>query len=309
MHPLSIGQLRVLDAVVAEGSLQAAAARLGRTHPTLHTALNNMEEIVGFKLLDRTGYRLELTAEGAAFLQRARRVLTEMDELQSFAEHIAAGEESELRVVIGDLSPLAEMLGLLRTFFAARPRTRLHLQFEALSGPWELLMEDKADLILHHVPDGDTRFETLSLAEVALIPVVAPGFLPFPVAAATPERMRDLVQCVIRDSASKASRSYFVLEGARSCTVSDQLMKREVILQGLGWGHMPDYLVAKDLEDGRLISFANPYFRGGVARLVAARVAGKSYGPVAKELWAELSAASQAGLSRRQGAAGPDHRP
>jgi DNA-binding transcriptional LysR family regulator len=294
MIPLSLAQLRTLDAIVSEGSLQAAAIKLGRTHPTLHTTLNSMEQTIGFRLFDRTGYRLTLTPDGAAFLQRARRVLSEMDDLKAFAEHVAAGEESELRIVVGDLSPLREMLRLLKTFFAAHPQTHLHLQFETLSAPWELLVNDQVDLILHHVPDGDARFETLQLRRVTLIPVVAPGFLPFPITEATVGRMRDLVQCVIRDSAPNPQpRNYFVLEGARTCTVSDQMMKKEVIVQGLGWGHMPDYLVADELADGRLISFANEYFRGGVAHLVAARKVGRPHGPIATKLWDALRVQSR----------------
>jgi DNA-binding transcriptional LysR family regulator len=294
MTLLSLAQLRTFDAIVSEGSLQAAAIKLGRTHPTLHTSLNNMEQTIGFKLFDRTGYRLSLTRDGAAFLQRARRVLSEMDDLKAFAEHVAVGKESELRVVVGDLSPLPEMLGLLKTLFAAHPQTRLHLQFETLSAPWELLVDDQVDLILHHVPDGDEQFETLPLRRVTLIPVAAPGFLPFPIVKATVERMRDLVQCVIRDSATNPQpRNYFVLEGARTCTVSDQMMKKEVIVQGLGWGHMPDYLVADELADGRLISFANEYFRGGAVRLVAARKLGRPHGPIAAKLWDALRAQSR----------------
>jgi len=289
MSPLSLAQLRALEAIVTGGSLQAAAVRLHRTHPTLHASLKKMEEALGFKVFDRSAYRLRLTREGAAFLSRARRVLAEVTDLQIYAARMAAGEESELRVVIGDLSPLPKMLALLRSFFAAHPQTQLHLQFETLSAPWELLAEEKADLILHHVEQGDARFETVPLARVALVPVAAPSFLPFPPADATLERMRELVQCVIRDSArSLSSRSYFVLDGARTCTVSDQMMKKEVILQGLGWGHMPDYLVADDLAAGRLISFANRYFRGGVVQLVAARKAGKVHGPIATRLWDTL---------------------
>jgi DNA-binding transcriptional LysR family regulator len=289
MLALSLAQLRILDVLVSAGSLQAAAAVLNRTHPTLHTSLRKMEEALGFQLFDRSGYRLELTANGAAFLSRARRVLAEMDELQTYAAQMAAGEEGELRVVVGDLSPLPAMLALLRKFFAQHPQTQLHLRFEALSGPWELLLEDKVDLILHHVDPGEARFETIPLGRVALVPVAAPGFLPFPPAAATVERMRELVQCVIRDSArTPAEHSYFVLEGARTWTVSDQMMKKEVILQGLGWGHMPDYLVADELADGRLISFSNRYFRGSVLDLVAARKAGKPHGPIASKLWDAL---------------------
>jgi DNA-binding transcriptional LysR family regulator len=290
---LSLAQLRTLDALVSAGSLQAAAAALHRTHPTLHTSLRKMEEALGFQLYDRSGYRLELTEKGAAFLSRARRVLAEMNELETYSAQMAAGVEAALRVVIGDLSPLPTMLGLLRKFFAQHPQTQLHLQFEALSGPWELLLEDKVDLILHHVNEGESRFETIPLGRVALIPVAAPGFLPFPAADATIERMRELIQCVIRDSArSPAERNYFVLEGARTCTVSDQMMKKEVILQGLGWGHMPDYLIADELADGRLIAFSNRYFRGSVLELVAARKAGRPHGPTASKLWETLQAAA-----------------
>jgi hypothetical protein len=61
--------------------------------------------------------------------------------------------------------------------------------------------------------------------------------------------MRDYVQCVIRDTARHSGpRDYFLLEGARSWTVSDQLMKRKLILQRMGWGHMPRYLIEDDLR-------------------------------------------------------------
>ncbi|MDG3443492.1 LysR family transcriptional regulator [Nitrospirillum amazonense] len=287
---MTLTQLRVLDAVAAEGSLQAAAARLGRTHPTLHTAIANIEREIGFTLFDRSGYRLTLTPAGAAFLARAQRVLVEVDGLLVYADHVAAGDEIELTVVIGDLTPLPPMLELLKDFFAGHPQTRLNLRFETLSAPWELLENGRADLILHHVEQGDTRFETLPLRRVKLIPVVAPGFLTFPAQAATVERMRDFTQCVIRDSAvMPADREYFMIDGARTCTVTDQIMKREVILQGLGWGHMPDYLVAEDIRQGRLQSIANSVFRGGSVDIVAARKAGNTPGPIAAALWSAMA--------------------
>jgi hypothetical protein len=43
----------------------------------------------------------------------------------------------ELRVVLGDLCPLPPVLALLSHFFAQCPQTRLHLQFETVTGPWE----------------------------------------------------------------------------------------------------------------------------------------------------------------------------
>ncbi|MGM4986145.1 LysR family transcriptional regulator [Rhizobium sp. 11_C7_N12_5] len=292
-HDLTLTQLRMLDAVATEGSLQGAAARIGRTHPTLHTAIGNIEQQVGFALFDRSSYRLALTEKGAAFLTRARRVLSEINDLYAYADHVAAGDEIEITIVIGDLTPLPPTLALLQDFFKQHPQTRLNLRFETLSSPWNMLEQGQAGLIVHHVEHGDTRFETLPLQPVTLIPVVAPGFLAFPVEAATVERMRDFTQCVIRDSgAFPAEREYFLLDGARTCTVTDQIMKREVIRQGLGWGHMPDYLVAKDIREGRLLSIANGVFRGGSVEIVAARRAGKRPGPIAAALWRAMAQVS-----------------
>ena len=145
------------------------------------------------------------------------------------------GEESELRVVIGDISPLPETLALLRRFFDRCPGTRLHLHFEAVSGPWERLFDNDADLIFHYVEKSDPRLEFVDLFTVRIIPVVAPKFLRFPISKSiTPEQMRDYVQCVIRDTARHSEpRDYFLVEGARSWTVSDQLMKKELIVQGM----------------------------------------------------------------------------
>jgi hypothetical protein len=115
------------------------------------------------------------------------------------------------------------------------PGTRLHLYFEAISGPWERLFDDAADLILHHIDRTDPCLESIDLFTVQLVPVVAPHFLRFPIARSiTPEQMRGYVQCVIRDTRRPAPRSYYLIEGAQSWTVNDQLMKRELILQGMG---------------------------------------------------------------------------
>ena len=67
--------------------------------------------------------------------------------------------------------------------------------------------------------------------------------------------------------------------------IGNKLMKKEVILQGLSWGHMPDYLVAAELREGRLVSLATPSLPGGVVGLLAARRAGRVSAPAASALW------------------------
>jgi DNA-binding transcriptional LysR family regulator len=287
MIEITIHQLLCLDAVVTEGGFQAAAEKLRRAQPSVSQAVKKLEEQLGLNLLDRSGYRVSLTEAGRSFHQRARVMLHELGALKAHAAQLAMGEESELRVVIGDLCPLTQTLALLRRFFDGCPGTRLHLHFEAIGGPWERLFDGEADLILHHIDKSDPRLEHIDLFPVTLVPVVAPGFLGFPLTRSiTPEQMRPHVQCIIRDTSRRApARDYFVVEGARSWTVSDQLMKKELILQGMGWGHMPEFLVTPELRDRRLLAINGRHFKGGVTELVAARRRETPHGPIAQRLW------------------------
>jgi DNA-binding transcriptional LysR family regulator len=300
MDGLTLHQLLCFDAVVTEGSFQAAADKLLRSQPTISSTVKNLETQLRLSLLDRSGYRVALTDAGRSFYERTRVFLHELQSLRDHAAQLAMGEESELRVVIGDVCPLPEILGLLRRFFDGCPGTRLHLHFEAISGPGERLFDDEADLILHHIDKADPRLEFVDLFTVKLVPVVAPNFLRFPISKSiTPEQMRDYVQCVIRDTARSPARDYYLLEGARSWTVSDQLMKKELILQGMGWGHLPHYVIAQNLRDKSLLPIMGKHFKGGRVELVAARRRNTPHGPIANRLWqvigeqaAEFGAAS-----------------
>jgi DNA-binding transcriptional LysR family regulator len=283
----TLHQLVCFDAVVTEGSFQAAAEKIRRAQPSVSAAVKNLESQLGLTLLDRSGYRVALTEAGRSFHEHTRVFLQDLRALKNHAAQLAMGEEPELRVVIGDISPLPQTLALLRRFFDGCPGTRLHLHFEAIAGPWERLFDGDADLILHHIDKADPRFEFIDLFPVRIVPVVAPGFLRFPISRSiTPQQMRDYVQCVIRDTARHLpSRDYFLVEGARTWTVSDQLMKRELILQGMGWGHMPKYLIEQDLREKRLLDISGKHLKGGVGELVAARLRETPHGPVASRLW------------------------
>lgn len=294
MSDFTLHDLQCFDAVVRAGGFQAAAAALHRSHPAVFAAVAKLERQLGLALLDRSGYRVRITPAGDSFHRRAQSLLRELDGLRTHAAQLAIGEESELHVVIGDFCPRAETLGLLSRFFAQCPATRLHLHFEAVGGPQERLLDGDADLILHRVDKRDPRIEWLDLAKVPFVPVAAPGYLPEPPAKGIDARaLRGYTQCVMRDTARHTpAQDFFMIEGAPQCTVPDQLMKKEIILQGMGWGHLPRFLIEDELRDGRLRSLANRRLPGSTEELVAARRADRPQGPVLGRLWRHLREAA-----------------
>ncbi len=291
MSEFTLHDLQCFDAVVRAGGFQAAAETLHRSHPAVFAAVAKLERQLDLALLDRSGYRVRPTAAGQSFHARAQALLRELAGLRAHAEQLAMGQESELNVVVGDFCPRPLLLGLLGQFFAQWPATRLNLHFEAVTGPWERLLDGDADLTLHRVEPGDARVECLELGSVPFVPVAAPGYLAPAPRALRPEHLRDYTQCVMRDTARHTpARDYFMIEGARRCTVADPLMKKEIILQGLGWGHMPRFLVEDELRDGRLLSLATRHLPGSTETLAAARRADRPQGPVMARLWGALRA-------------------
>jgi len=284
---VTLKQLEALDAVVRGGSFQAGAQMLHRSHPGVISLLHKLETQLGFALFDRSGYRTRLTEAGEAFYQRSLRLLAEHQELEELAGFLSEECEPGLRIVIGDVTPLDETLQMLRGFSRRYPRVQLDLGFENLSGPRERLLDSEADLIIHHVDPTDPRFEFHKILRVKIIPVAAPTFLDFEVTTET--RYRDLraaTQCIIRDTASHCEQeNYFVLENAPCITVGDQHTKKAVILQGMAWGHMPDFMISDELETGVLISLAGRYIQGNEIDIVVARMAGTQRGKMAGKLW------------------------
>ncbi len=292
MQSFTLQEIQCFDAVIREGGFQAAASALNRSHTAVFAAVAKLEASVGVALLDRSGYRVGLTEAGRSFHRKAQALLGETEALRVHASQLTMGEETHLRVILGDTCPLHDGLRLLGGFFAGCPNTRLDLHFETIGGPSERLFEDEADLILHWIDKSDQRLEWIDLGTISFVPVVAPGFLPFaPSRLITPEQMRGLTQCIIRDTARDSAKpSFYVIEGAPQCTVADHAMKKEIVLHGMAWGHLPRFMIEEELRDGRLLAISGQHFPGMDIGLVAARRRDCPHGPVANRLWNYINA-------------------
>lgn len=101
--------------------------------------------------------------------------------------------------------------------------------------------------------------------------------------------MKRFTQCILRDTARQPQdHSYFVISGSHQCTVADHQMKKEIILRGMAWGHLPEFMVEEELQNGQLLSIAGRHFPGVTEELVAGRRSDRPHGPVATHLWEYL---------------------
>jgi epsilon-lactone hydrolase len=77
---VEIRHLRAFVAVAEELNFSRAAARLYVSQPALSRQIRALERLLGCELLRRSTHRVELTVAGSALLDRARRLLGDLDE-------------------------------------------------------------------------------------------------------------------------------------------------------------------------------------------------------------------------------------
>ncbi|MEA1652189.1 LysR family transcriptional regulator [Nitrospirillum sp. BR 11164] len=119
--------MAMLVSSVEEGSLSAAARRLRIPVATLTRNVNDLEALVGTKLLVRSTRKLELTDAGADYVVAARQILEQVDD----QERRAAGEfiapRGELVVTTPVQVARLRVLPVIDQFLAEYPEIRIRL--------------------------------------------------------------------------------------------------------------------------------------------------------------------------------------
>ena len=130
---MELRHLRYFVAVAEERHFGRAAQRLHMAQPPLSTQIRQLEDELGLPLLTRTTRRVELTAAGAAYLERARDIIRAVDAAGEEASRIAAGQVGRLRVGCVGSATYSLLPTLARTLRAELPDVEFAFQGEMLS--------------------------------------------------------------------------------------------------------------------------------------------------------------------------------
>lgn len=147
--PLEWSDLPVFLAIAREGTLGAAARRLGQSQPTMGRRLRALEEATGSALFQRTADGFVLTDEGVLMLRHAERMETEA---QALSRELAGSEqrlEGMLRVTCSDWFGRVVLAPMLAAFHLRHPGVVV----ETLTDPRVYsLARREADLVLRIAP-------------------------------------------------------------------------------------------------------------------------------------------------------------
>jgi len=161
---LDWNDLRYFLAFAREGSTLAAAKALGVNQSTVHRRLEELEQRLGRRLIDRhpSGYRLtEVGQEMRSYAERIESAVTD------FERHLAACDKELIGTIRLTCPPtIGQRLlrsGLLENFHACYPSLRVEL---VMDDKFLDLAKGEADLAIRHGPPTDEALVARKLADV-----------------------------------------------------------------------------------------------------------------------------------------------
>ncbi len=283
---MTLDQLKSLQAIVEGGTLRVAAQILNRSQPTISVAIKNLEDELGLKIFDRDQYRNKLTPQGKALYEKAKLVLGQAQSFNSLAKQLATGEELEVGIAFTTAIPVPPIIGTIRQCKEEFPSTRLEVYSENGLGPLDLLNDGLASVIIIPWIRNFEELESMHFMNLRFISVIAATSPLLQEYEVVPKVvMRGYSQVLISEPTSPSS-TYGALEGGDQWRANDYKTNREIIMQGMGWGFLPEHLIKEELAQGLLAPIKvegdpePPTIEFRIARLESEPV-----GPVAQRLW------------------------
>lgn len=172
---VKLRQLRAYQAVMASGSVSAAAEALNLTQPAISKQLAALEQALGLQLFHRRkGGPMTPTREGVAYFKAIESVLDGVGSLQDIARDIA--EHARPRLRIAATPPLINSRSLmdsLRHFRAENPTAKLALEPRHRTEIEDWVVSGQVDIALALLPvehPGLTAVPLIETRAVAVLP-------------------------------------------------------------------------------------------------------------------------------------------
>jgi DNA-binding transcriptional LysR family regulator len=174
---MELRHLRYFAAVAEEENVSRAALRLHVSQPALSRQIRDLEDELGFPLLERSAKSVRLTDAGRVFYDEAQAVLRRAVEAVKTARAVADGDRGELHIGYAPSLTPHILPPALRAFQRVAPGLRVALH-DLSTGEMIARLQDGRLQIAFHVQPSQRmlrglRFE--KLAEVRLCLAVSPG--------------------------------------------------------------------------------------------------------------------------------------
>ncbi len=261
-HIPSISELEAFTACAREGTTVMAARRLNLTQSAVSRSLATLEDRLGVALFNRVRRRLVLAPAGAAFLERAERLLADLSDATASAIAFG-GERTVLRMAVLPSFGRSWLIPRLHRFAAEAPEVTVDLA--ARLTPVDFAHEPFDLSIMRARHEAAVAAEPILAEELVL--VAAPALM----AGRSELSPEDVLRLPLLQQSTRATLwldwfretgadARLILRGARFDHF-DMIIDAAAV--GLGVGLVPEIVAREALTSGRLVLAAPRRFRTG----------------------------------------------
>ena len=250
--------LRVFVRIAEVGSFAKAADSLNLPRSSVSKSLQDLEQYLQTKLVERSTRALTITPEGEAYREHAQRLLADLDEMDGAAAGTRASPRGRLRVDVG--SSLANLIIIpqLPDFRARYPD--VELQLGVSDRPVDLIGEG-VDCVIRGGELADTSLIARRLCTLEAVTCATPAYLS---AHGVPRHPHDLkahagITYLFQQTGksypmrfTKGSETHEIYPGS-TIGISESTAHTNAVLAGLGIGQIFRFGVSAHIAAGRLV--------------------------------------------------------
>jgi DNA-binding transcriptional LysR family regulator len=253
-----LAAMRAFVRVVEAGSFTRAAISLDTPKPTITKLIQMLEQHLRTKLLNRTTRRVTVTPDGAAYYERALRLITDLDELDSSMAAAQARPKGKLRIDTSGAVAQMCVLPALPDFFARYPEIEIDC---GVSDRQTDLLSENVDCVLRV---GELMDQSLIARKIADMPMVTTAAASYVERFGEPVHPSDLQSThqVVSFFSTRTGRPVAMdftrdgerleISGRKQLALNEGTSYVRALVAGLGIGQSPYFMVEEHLAAGRL---------------------------------------------------------
>ncbi|SHH23156.1 LysR family transcriptional regulator [Flavobacterium johnsoniae] len=168
---MEIRHLKLIKAIVEEGSITKAIDKLHLTQSALSHQLKEAEYQLGTPIFLRTNKKLVLTKAGEKIYELANEILNKLTETESQIKQMVFGEYGEIRISTECFSSYHWLPSVLKQFHLLYPNVELKIVTEATHIPLQKLLENTIDIAIvsDTIKDHHIKYTELFQDEVVVV--------------------------------------------------------------------------------------------------------------------------------------------
>jgi LysR family transcriptional regulator for metE and metH len=170
---MEIRHLRLIKAIVEEGSITKAIDKLHLTQSALSHQLKEAEYQLGTKIFLRTNKKLILTKAGEKLYEIANEILDKLSETELQIKQMVFGEFGEIRISTECFSSYHWLPSVLKQFHYLYPNVELKIVTEATHYPLQKLLDNVIDIGIVSDQIKDDKIKYLELFQDEIVMAVS----------------------------------------------------------------------------------------------------------------------------------------